>query len=107
MNVIYYNVSGEVMEILQFLLSFFLNNFKGGSLSPIFNLLKENSFDIKKLVQNLNPEVLAPIIKSFMELNKNEKSPTEFVGQGEGLKPIATIADKDIVYTLNRYFYSV
>jgi hypothetical protein len=34
----------------------------------------------------------------------NNKSPTETVGQNVyGLNPIANVADKDIVYTLNKY----
>lgn len=104
MNVIYYNVSGAVMEILQFLLSFFLNEYGGGKFAPILNLLKENSFDIKKVMANLNPETVAPIIKDFMNSAKKE-SPEAYSGHSEGLSPIAGIADKDVIYTLNKYFY--
>ncbi|MBR1967969.1 MAG: hypothetical protein IKA11_01065 [Clostridia bacterium] len=92
------------MEILQFLLSLISKNFGGGILEPIINILKDNSFDIKKALNSLSPETLAPIVKQFMKMNEN-KNPTEHVGLGEGLKPIANIADKNIVYTLNRYFY--
>ena len=91
------------MEILQFLLSFFLNEYGGGSLKPILELFKENSFDIKRVLQNLKPETVAPIIKDFMSKNNN-KSPTETVGHACGLNPIAKIADKEIVYTLNKFF---
>lgn len=106
MYVIYYNVSGDVMEILQILLSFFLNNYKGGALKPVFDILKNNSFDIGKVLKSLNPQILEPIMKEFFS-GQNKPNPTENVGFGEGLKPIACFADKDIVYTLNRYFYSV
>ena len=91
--------------MFQTLLTFFLNNYNGGSLKPIFDLFRENSFDISKVVKSLNPEILAPIIKQFTSAKKT--NPTESVGFGEGLKPIATFADKDVVYTLNKYFYSV
>jgi hypothetical protein len=67
--------------------------------------LKDNSFDIKKVINSLNPEILEPIIKEFT--NAKKTNPTETVGFGEGLKPIAAFADKDVVYTLNKYFYSV
>ena len=70
----------------------------------VIDLVQNNSFDIKKALSSLSPETLAPIVKQFMKMNEN-KNPTEHVGQGEGLKPIANIADKNIVYTLNRYFY--
>ena len=89
------------MEILQFLLNFIGNNSNLGVLTPIINLLKENSFDIKRVINNLSPDVIAPIIKEFMNAQNNR--PTESVGRNEGLTPIANVADKDIVYTLNKY----
>ena len=43
--------------------------------------------------------VLKEIFSSF-----NMKSPTQTVGQNVyGLNPIANVADKDIIYTLNKY----
>lgn len=73
-----------------------------GVLSPILELLKDNSFDIKATLKNLSPEKIAPIIKTFM--NEQSKSPREtYRGQGYGIAPIAKIADKDVVYTLNKY----
>lgn len=103
MKLIYYNVSGVNMEILQFLLSFFLNEY-GGKLSPIIELLKNNDFDIKKTLQNVNLETIAPLIKNFME-NGTKNRPENSERSVAGLNPIAKIADKDIVYTLNKYFY--
>ncbi len=98
------------MEILKFLLSFFLEEYGGEKLMPIFNALKENSFDIKKTLQNINPETAAPILKSLFDGgfkgvfgNAEKSSPT---GKTYGLEPISEIADKEIVYTLNKYFYN-
>ncbi|MBQ8426435.1 MAG: hypothetical protein IJX16_01590 [Clostridia bacterium] len=91
------------MELLQFLISFLLKELGGEKLAPVFNSLKDNSFDLSKL---LNPETLStfvPIIKDFFK--QQNKTPTDFtVGEDYKLSPIARIADKDIVYTLNRYF---
>ncbi len=92
------------MEILQNLLSFFLNEYNGGKFKPIFDLLKNNSFDIKKALGNLNLEAIAPLIQEFMKNNNSRQ--TQSVCRDYGLNPIAKIADKDIVYTLNQYFYS-
>lgn len=92
------------MEILQNLLSFFLNQFNDGKFKPLFELLKNNSFDIKKALGNLNLDAIAPIIQELMK--NNNSRPTQTVGRDYGLNPIAKIADKDIVYTLNQYFYS-
>ena len=92
------------MEILQFLISFFLNEYGGEKLQSVFKVLKDNSFDIGKVIKNLTPETVAPILKEFLKPNKNN-TPTDFsVGEDYKLDPIARIADKDIVYTLNRYF---
>lgn len=97
MKFIQYNVSGEIMEILQFLLSFLLKDFN--NLSPILSHLSENGFDLKSAISNLSLDKLAPILSSFFS---QKESPTNnnFVG----LNPIANIADKEIVYTLNKYF---
>ena len=91
------------MEILQVLLSLLAKAESSGKLEPIINLFKDNSFDIKKVLSSLNLETLLPIFSEIFKGQKN--SPTEKVGLGNGLNPIAKIADKDIIYTLNRYFH--
>ncbi len=95
------------MDILQ-LLSFLLKDEKIKSIAPILDLLQKNSFNLVETLKNLNLETVAPIIKSFMQnaSNSNQKeNPTDFsVGNFHGLNPIANIADKDIVYALNKYF---
>lgn len=99
MRFIYYNVSGYIMEILQILLKFFTEEGGGGALSPIIKLLKDNSFDVKKTVSNLNVETVAPIIKEFLFSSASKNA----VPNGVGVAPISNVADKDIVYTLNKY----
>lgn len=72
-------------------------------LSPIINLLKENNFNINSL---LSPKVLStiiPVVEQFLGF-LNNKSPTDSVGRDNYLDPIAFVADREIVYTLNRYF---
>ncbi len=102
MNFIYCIVSVVAMEILQFLINLLNNNQNFGALAPVINALKENSFDIKKTLSSINPEILAPLIKGFFE--SANKNPTDSVGQYYyGLEPIKNVADKDIVYTLNKY----
>ena len=90
------------MEILQFILNFLANNLGNGQLSCIFDLLKQNDFDISKTIKNFNPDSLAPILNSFMNMQKNSHKEESY--SPCGLNPIAKIADKDIVYTLNKYF---
>lgn len=100
MPFIYYIVSGESMEILQFLLSFFVQEFGGEEIRSVFEDLKENSFDFKSFLNNLTPEKIAPIIKKFTEAKNPPKG-------YDGLIPIADIADRDIIYTLNGYFAEI
>lgn len=95
---------GVKMEIIKFLLSFFLNEYGGKDLTSIYELLERNSFDIGKTLKNLTPETIAPVIKVITENFSNKKTPTETVGEKVGLAPLVSFADKEIVATLNKYF---
>ena len=53
------------MDILN-LLKNLLSGADAEKIAPVINLLRENSFDIKKVLQNLTPETLMPIIRSFL-----------------------------------------
>ena len=92
------------MEILQFLLSSFLEQKNFKKFLPIFELLKENSFDIKTTVKNLNVQTVAPIIKEFINFNNNDNLHNEKDEKYYGTSPIIDIADKNIIWTLNRHF---
>lgn len=93
------------MEILRFLISFFLKEYGGEKFAPLLNELSKNNFDLKSLLNNVNLESLAPLLSAFMK-NTTKNRPTESAERNYSLAPIAGIADKDIVYTLNKYFYS-
>lgn len=90
------------MEILQFLISFLSKSQNLQKFAPLIKLFSENSFDINKVLKSLSPDVVKPIIEQFASL-MNNKSPTDSVGQSVGLEPISNIADKDIVYALNKH----
>ena len=97
------------MEILQFLLSLLGGSKNLEGLSSVIELLKKNSFNLGDTLKNLDLQTIAPIVKEFMKnAQNNNKNPTEnSVGYGYALNPIAPFADKDIVYSLNKYFYSI
>ncbi len=92
------------MELLQFLISFFLKNGGGEKFAPIFDLLQKNNFDVKNILSNLSFESIAPILES-LNFNQN-KSPQEDNSSYEqnSLSPISDFCDKDIVACLNNYF---
>jgi hypothetical protein len=91
------------MDLLQFLISFFTKELGEEKIAPILNVFKDNSFNFSKL---LSPEFIGAIMPLINELFKGQnKTPTDFsVGEEYKLAPIAKIADKDIIYQLNRYF---
>ena len=93
------------MDFIKQLINFLINEFGMEKLSGLFNVLSENSFDIKKILQSFSPEQFAPIIMEMMQNSKKNTTDENFVG-GYGLTPIANIADKEIVYALNKYFYN-
>lgn len=91
------------MEILQFLLSFFSDTEKLNKFSQLINALKNNELDFNSLAKSIDLKSILPVISELI-FSLQQKSPTDFsVGQGQGLTPIADIADKDIVFALNKY----
>ncbi len=88
------------MELLQFLLSFLSNSQNKDLLNDIINLFKNGSFDMSNILSLIKPEMLAPFINSFFTQAKTPH-PNSY-GRGVGFEPIINIADKDIVYSLNR-----
>lgn len=86
------------MEILQ-LLSSLIGEDNVKAIKPLFELLKNNDFNLFSVIKNLTPETLSPFLKFF---SQNE-SRTNFVRQDFGLTPILSIADNDILYNLNKY----
>ena len=103
MPFIYYIVSGKVMEILQFLLSFLLKEYGGEEINSIVNELGGGNFDLKDFMGKITPEKIAPVIKKFFGGEKNDPSENS----SDGLNPIMNIADKDITDTLNGYFAKI
>ena len=89
------------MEILQILTAFFQNNQNLKLIAPIIDILRENNFDIKKALSSLSPQTIKPIIEQFSLYMNSSQTP--FNSTSQGLTPISNIADKDIVYALNKY----
>ena len=90
------------MEILQFLISFLSKPENVDKFSSIINAFNKGQLSIDAILKNIDLKTLLPVIQEFL-MNGQNKSPTEWVEQGEGLSPIANVADKDIVYALNKY----
>ncbi len=94
------------MEILQLLLSYLLENVGGEKIKPVAEMLKKNNYDIKKVVSELNPETILPLISNFINLNTKNQNPEPCGCNDWGLQPLSDFADAHIVDRLNQYFTS-
>jgi hypothetical protein len=92
------------MEILQFLISFLSNEF-GIDLSPILNSIKNNGFDIKSILSEINPQTIEKVLGTLGNIFKNQ-NPTNFSGDNN-LLPISSFADDITVSSLNEYFSEI
>lgn len=92
----------DIMSMLQNLLS----DTNAKDFAPVINLLRENSFDIKRTLNALSPETLAPILKTLFMKNADSGGKESAFSENVGVTAIANVADKEIVYSLNRYLSS-
>jgi hypothetical protein len=91
--------------ILQFLLNYFLTEYAGGELKPLYELFKKNNFDIKSILENLNPKDIMPLISTFIKAGNNKNNAPENI-IFEGTDPIKNFADNEIVLALNSFLQS-
>ena len=91
------------MDFLKNLLSLLSNDKVIDDAMPLLNLLKDNSFDIKKVLSSLDLSTILPLLEKLIN---TENSPPERYQSGENLHltPISKVADSQIIYALNRYF---
>ncbi len=91
------------MDFLQTVLNFLGSN--GESVKNLLQLLSENSFDLHKILGKLTPESIGEILsETIKSRSQNAENGTEdFSFDSVGLTPIANIADKEVVFALNRY----
>ncbi len=89
--------------ILQFLLNYFLSEYKDGEFKPLYDLLEQNGFDLFSALKNAKPETFAPLIRAFFQKTAKENSTSEEFSF-EGATPIENFADREIVSSLNAYF---
>lgn len=87
------------MEILRFLLSFFLQEYGGGRFSGVSDILKKYDYDIVRTVKSVTPNDLSPIVENFMK----KENPSAEKAEEFRLEPIKDLADRDIIYALNGY----
>lgn len=103
------------MEILQNILTFLLGAQDNPAFERIYKTFERNGFDLVATLKSMDfTTLIQTIIQVVSSINSAQnKNPTEQsvgcnsgydYGCNYGLNPIACVADKDIVYTLNKYF---
>ena len=90
------------MEIIEFLLYFFLEEYGGEEFLPILETMKENNFDIIKTFKNIPPEKLAPVVRNFLRKKEPKEEPLTL-----DLSVIENIADSEILSRLKAYLSSI
>ena len=90
------------MDLLRLITSFLGGDLNLNDFLPLINMIKSGSFNLNTILSILQDEKILPLVKGFFN-SFNNRSPTNVVGQVSLLSPIAPIADKDIVFVLNRY----
>lgn len=93
------------MELLRILADFLENNKNMQVWLPVLQLLKDNSFDLRRALASLTPQKLAPIIRAVLasaNVNSGQNKKKDDV-PFYGTSPIVRIADKDVIYALNHY----
>lgn len=94
-------VSEDIVELLQFIISLFSSN-EG---LKFITALIETLFGNPSSTSNSDVEEVDPEIEAlFEEISGKRKASPKIIEEGYALGPISNIADKDIVYNLNRYF---
>lgn len=88
------------MDALKTILGLFSGK-NGETTARFFKILSENSFDIKRVLNVLTAEDLLNIIDGFNRFSGEQKTPSE--NYANGVTTISDIADKEIVYALNKY----
>lgn len=94
-------VSEDIVELLQFIISLFSTNeglkFLSALLGTLFESPNTNN-------GGENEEFDPEIEKLFEEISGKRKPSPKVIEEGYALAPICNIADKDIIFNLNKYF---
>lgn len=93
------------MESLQYILNLLFPE-KANELGALLQYAAKNRFDLNEMLKNLDLAALAPLLGGLFSSPAAENARTgenESAQSASPLTPIAAVADKDIVYCLNRY----
>lgn len=96
------------MESLQYILNLLFPE-KAKELGALLQYAAKNRFDLNEMLKNLDLAALAALAPLLGGLFSSPAAENARTGENESaqsaspLTPVAAVADKDIVYCLNRY----
>jgi len=88
------------MEILDFILKNFLSGDAQEKFAPVFKTVTENGFDLGKIIKNLDISAILPLLDGLFSAKSAAPPKTETANP---LSPVSDVADRDIIFALNRY----
>lgn len=91
------------MNLLQILTSFLSNSENSKALLNLIADLLNGNFNLENLLKNINIEKVLKIFSPLLQSN-GESDKRQNQNAGFALSPITAFADKDVVYSLNKYF---
>ncbi|PWM70153.1 MAG: hypothetical protein DBX59_11470 [Bacillota bacterium] len=97
------------MELLQTILNMILPNGRAQQLEPLLQYAMQNNFSLPDMLKNIDITALAPLLGGLFSSGANAQPSApaaEPLHSASPLAPVAAVADKDIVYCLNRYLSS-
>ena len=98
--------------MLELILTLLLGKEKSERLSPILTTFKDNGYDLKSTLKNLDVSTLMPLITSFTEVfspnaqnqNINVYSETNSTSYVENFTDLKEVAGQEITDLLENYF---
>lgn len=91
------------MDIPEYIFNNFINGDLKEKIAPVMDAISKNGFNLEKILQSVDITTLLPLLGSLFG-GATKSAPA--AADANPLTPISGIADRDIVFALNRYLSS-
>lgn len=91
------------MQILDTLLSLLTSPDAKEKIAPILDAISKNNFNLAEVLKNIDITAVLPLVQSLFSQKQQTPPPVN----ANPLSPVSDIADREIVFALNRYISSV
>lgn len=91
------------MQLLDTVLSLLLNEENKEKIAPIIDAVLKNGFNLQSILKNIDVSTLMPLLQGLFKQNQPSKQNYD----ANPLSPISNIADREIIFALNKYISAV